>query len=90
MLQAIKDRKRCVTACWLNDCIGQRRMTPPTKVVHFPTFYSPPNLPMHNKLFTVSGFDEVEQTYLRLMIASVGGRYTTYVSAAHDFVVAKS
>ena len=100
----MKDRRRCITACWLNDCIGQRRMTPPQKVVHLPSFYGDAK-PVQSKvpidlfyqlinnkiqLFAIHGFEESERSYLKMMIKAIGGTCTNYLSKAHDFVVAKS
>lgn len=34
--QALKEGKRLVTVHWLNDVLVKKKVTPPTKAVHFP------------------------------------------------------
>lgn len=44
-LQAVKERKRCVTAHWLNTVLKKKRLVPPHRALHFPVAFPPGGRP---------------------------------------------
>ncbi|XP_012589325.1 PREDICTED: PAX-interacting protein 1 [Condylura cristata] len=43
--QALRERKRCVTAHWLNTVLKRKRMVPPHRALHFPVAFPPGGKP---------------------------------------------
>lgn len=43
--QAVRERKRCVTAHWLNSVLKRKRMLPPHRALHFPVAFPPGGKP---------------------------------------------
>ena len=43
--QAIKERKRCVTAHWLNTVLKKKKLVPPHRALHFPVAFPPGGKP---------------------------------------------
>ncbi|XP_003381260.1 putative BRCA1 domain protein [Trichinella spiralis] len=87
--QALRDNKRCVTAQWLNDVIMNKKLLPPWKAIHFPSFFGD-NKPCKGKIFAVSGFPVKERSCLKQMILAVGAHYTAYFSRHNHLLVAKT
>ena len=44
-LQAMKERKRCVTAHWLNTVLKKKKLVPPHRALHFPVAFPPGGKP---------------------------------------------
>ncbi|KRZ92014.1 PAX-interacting protein 1 [Trichinella sp. T8] len=87
--QALRDNKRCVTAQWLNDVIMNKKLLPPWKAIHFPSFFGD-NKPCKGKIFAVSGFPVKERSCLKQMILAIGAHYTAYFSRHNHLLVAKT
>lgn len=43
--QALRERKRCVTAHWLNTVLKRKKMLPPRRALHFPVAFPPGGRP---------------------------------------------
>lgn len=43
--QAIRERKRCVTAHWLNMVLKKKKLVPPHRALHFPVAFPPGGKP---------------------------------------------
>ncbi|KRX81424.1 PAX-interacting protein 1 [Trichinella sp. T6] len=87
--QALRDNKRCVTAQWLNDVIMNKKLLPPWKAIHFPSFFGD-NKPCKGKIVAVSGFPVKERSCLKQMILAIGAHYTAYFSRHNHLLVAKT
>lgn len=43
--QAMKERKRCITAHWLNTVLKKKKLVPPHRALHFPVAFPPGGKP---------------------------------------------
>lgn len=43
--QALRERKRCVTAHWLNTVLKKKKLVPPHRALHFPVAFPPGGKP---------------------------------------------
>lgn len=43
--QAVRERRRCVTAHWLNTVLKKKKMVPPHRALHFPVAFPPGGKP---------------------------------------------
>uniref|UniRef100_A0A8B9X419 PAX-interacting protein 1 n=1 Tax=Bos mutus grunniens TaxID=30521 RepID=A0A8B9X419_BOSMU len=48
--QAMKERKRCITAHWLNTVLKKKKLVPPHRALHFPVAFPPGGKPCSQHL----------------------------------------
>lgn len=84
---ALNDHKRVVTAYWLNDTLGKKKMDPPWYAYHFPSTHS--EKICSNQIIAVSGFQNEERDRIKIMVQLLGAIYTGYMTRANSVLVCK-
>ncbi|KAK6184096.1 hypothetical protein SNE40_006628 [Patella caerulea] len=85
---AMNDQKRVVTAFWLNDCLVQKKMSPPTQGLHLPVPFGDQK-PCQNQIICVTNFDGEERKRVKQLITSLGAKYTGYMTHANSVLICK-
>ncbi|XP_037372197.1 PAX-interacting protein 1 [Talpa occidentalis] len=87
--QAIRERKRCVTAHWLNTVLKRKRMVPPHRTLHFPVAFPPGGKPCAQHIISVTGFVDSDRDDLKLMAYLAGAKYTGYLCRSNTVLICK-
>lgn len=87
--QAIRERKRCVTAHWLNSVLKRRRMMPPHRTLHFPVAFPPGGKPCAQHIISMTGFVDSDRDELKLMAYLAGAKYTGYLCRSNTVLICK-
>ncbi|KAG8441313.1 hypothetical protein GDO86_003110 [Hymenochirus boettgeri] len=87
--QAMKDRKRCVTAHWLNAVLKKKKMVPPYRALHFPVAFPPGGKPCSQHIISVTGFVDSDRDDLKLMAYLAGSKYTGYLCRSNTVLICK-
>ncbi|XP_033264237.2 PAX-interacting protein 1 isoform X3 [Orcinus orca] len=87
--QAVKERKRCVTAHWLNAVLKKKRLVPPHRALHFPVAFPPGGRPCSQHIISVTGFVDSDRDDLKLMAYLAGAKYTGYLCRSNTVLICK-
>ncbi|XP_060052841.1 PAX-interacting protein 1 isoform X2 [Erinaceus europaeus] len=87
--QALRERKRCVTAHWLNTVLKKKRMVPPHRALHFPVAFPPGGKPCAQHIISVTGFVDSDRDDLKLMAYLAGAKYTGYLCRSNTVLICK-
>lgn len=87
--QAIRERKRCVTAHWLNAVLKRKKMVPPHRALHFPVAFPPGGKPCSQHIISVTGFVDSDRDDLKLMAYLAGAKYTGYLCRSNTVLICK-
>uniref|UniRef100_A0A3P8WZZ6 PAX-interacting protein 1 n=1 Tax=Cynoglossus semilaevis TaxID=244447 RepID=A0A3P8WZZ6_CYNSE len=88
-VQALRERKRCVTAHWLNTVLKRRSMVPPYRTLHLPFAFPPGAKPCSQHIISVTGFLDTDRDDLKLMAYLAGARYTGYLCRSNTVLICK-
>ena len=103
--QAMLDKKRVVTAYWLEDVLQEQKMRPPWLAYHFPSLYdlsrvdsstlsssssSSPPPPLKSYIISTHGFYGKEKLILKTLIWLLNGKYSSYLTNINSFLISKS
>ena len=91
--QAMLDKKRVVTAYWLEDVLQEQKMRPPWCAYHFPSLYDlrQPNVgPLSNHIVSTHGFYGKEKLILKTLIWLLNGKYSSYLTNINSFLISKN
>ncbi|XP_055277605.1 PAX-interacting protein 1 isoform X1 [Moschus berezovskii] len=87
--QAIKDRKRCITAHWLNTVLKKKKLVPPHRALHFPVAFPPGGKPCSQHIISVTGFVDNDRDDLKLMAYLAGAKYTGYLCRSNTVLICR-
>uniref|UniRef100_G3UGC8 PAX-interacting protein 1 n=1 Tax=Loxodonta africana TaxID=9785 RepID=G3UGC8_LOXAF len=87
--QAIRERKRCITAHWLNTVFKKKKMVPPHRALHFPVAFPPGGKPCSQHIISVTGFVDSDRDDLKLMAYLAGAKYTGYLCRSNTVLICK-
>lgn len=87
--QAIRERKRCVTAHWLNMVLKKKKLVPPHRALHFPVAFPPGGKPCSQHIISVTGFVDSDRDDLKLMAYLAGAKYTGYLCRSNTVLICK-
>ncbi|KAM9308195.1 PAX-interacting protein 1 [Gastrophryne carolinensis] len=87
--QAMKERKRCITAHWLNAVLKKKKMVPPHRALHFPVAFPPGGKPCSQHIISVTGFVDSDRDDLKLMAYLAGAKYTGYLCRSNTVLICK-
>ncbi|XP_063159441.1 PAX-interacting protein 1 [Candoia aspera] len=87
--QALKERKRCITAHWLNTVLKRKKMIPPHRALHFPVAFPPGGKPCSHHIISVTGFVDSDRDDLKLMAYLAGAKYTGYLCRSNTVLICK-
>lgn len=87
--QAIRERKRCVTAHWLNTVLKKKKLVPPHRALHFPVAFPPGGKPCSQHIISVTGFVDSDRDDLKLMACLAGAKYTGYLCRSNTVLICK-
>ncbi|KAG9476412.1 hypothetical protein GDO78_003128 [Eleutherodactylus coqui] len=87
--QAMKERKRCITAHWLNTVLKKKKMVPPHRTLHFPVAFPPGGKPCSQHIVSVTGFVDSDRDDLKLMAYLAGAKYTGYLCRSNTVLICK-
>ncbi|CAH2282019.1 PAX-interacting 1 [Pelobates cultripes] len=87
--QAMKERKRCITAHWLNSVLKKKKMIPPHRALHFPVAFPPGGKPCSQHIISVTGFVDSDRDDLKLMAYLAGSKYTGYLCRSNTVLICK-
>ncbi|XP_043319896.1 PAX-interacting protein 1 isoform X1 [Cervus canadensis] len=87
--QAIKERKRCVTAHWLNTVLKKKQLVPPHRALHFPVAFPPGGKPCSQHIISVTGFVDNDRDDLKLMAYLAGAKYTGYLCRSNTVLICR-
>ncbi|VCW52529.1 unnamed protein product [Gulo gulo] len=87
--QAIRERKRCVTAHWLNMVLKKKKLVPPHRALHFPVAFPPGGKPCSQHIISVTGFVDSDRDDLKLMAYLAGAKYTGYLCRGNTVLICK-
>ncbi|EAX04525.1 PAX interacting (with transcription-activation domain) protein 1, isoform CRA_b [Homo sapiens] len=85
----IRERKRCVTAHWLNTVLKKKKMVPPHRALHFPVAFPPGGKPCSQHIISVTGFVDSDRDDLKLMAYLAGAKYTGYLCRSNTVLICK-
>lgn len=86
--EALKLGIRCVTIYWINDILGQNRLSYPWKALHIPVAFPKNRKPLTSEhLISVTNSKGKERREIRDMILMTGARYTEHFSARNFLLV---
>ena len=88
--KAIEDRKRVVTAYWLEDVLQDQKLRPPWLAYHFPSPYEFKDGPLTNHVITLHGFVGKEKLILKTLIWLLNGKYSSHLSNINSFLISKN
>ncbi|KAM7123535.1 LOW QUALITY PROTEIN: PAX-interacting protein 1 [Ciconia maguari] len=87
--QALRERKRCITAHWLNSILKKKKMVPPHRALHFPVAFPPGGKPCSQHIISVTGFVDSDRDDLKLMAYLAGAKYTGYLCRSNTVLICK-
>uniref|UniRef100_A0A670J7U9 PAX-interacting protein 1 n=1 Tax=Podarcis muralis TaxID=64176 RepID=A0A670J7U9_PODMU len=87
--QALRERKRCITAHWLNSVLKKKKMVPPHRALHFPVAFPPGGKPCSQHIISVTGFVDSDRDDLKLMAYLSGAKYTGYLCRSNTVLICK-
>ncbi|KAM5205509.1 PAX-interacting protein 1 isoform 1-T1 [Hipposideros larvatus] len=87
--QAIRERKRCVTAHWLSSILKTKKVVPPHRALHFPVAFPPGGKPCSQHIISVTGFVDSDRDDLKLMACLAGAKYTGYLCRSNTVLICK-
>ncbi|XP_036086508.1 PAX-interacting protein 1 isoform X1 [Rousettus aegyptiacus] len=87
--QAVRERRRCVTAHWLNTVLKKKKMVPPHRALHFPVAFPPGGKPCSQHIISVTGFVDSDRDDLKLMAYLAGAKYTGYLCRSNTVLICK-
>ncbi|XP_029444318.1 PAX-interacting protein 1 [Rhinatrema bivittatum] len=87
--QAMRERKRCITAHWLNIVLKKKKMVPPFRALHFPVAFPPGGKPCSQHIISVTGFTDSDRDDLKLMAYLAGSKYTGYLCRSNTILICK-
>ncbi|XP_075068234.1 PAX-interacting protein 1 [Mixophyes fleayi] len=87
--QAMKERRRCITAHWLNTVLKKKKMVPPHRTLHFPVAFPPGGKPCSQHIISVTGFVDSDRDDLKLMAYLAGAKYTGYLCRSNTVLICK-
>ncbi|XP_061442183.1 PAX-interacting protein 1 isoform X2 [Rhineura floridana] len=87
--QALRERKRCITAHWLNSVLKKKKMVPPHRALHFPVAFPPGGKPCSQHIISVTGFVDSDRDDLKLMAFLAGAKYTGYLCRSNTVLICK-
>lgn len=87
--QALRERKRCVTAHWLNTVLKKKKLMPPHRALHFPVAFPPGGKPCSQHIISVTGFVDNDRDDLKLMAYLAGAKYTGYLCRSNTVLICK-
>uniref|UniRef100_A0A8C3TEI0 PAX-interacting protein 1 n=1 Tax=Chelydra serpentina TaxID=8475 RepID=A0A8C3TEI0_CHESE len=87
--QAVRERKRCITAHWLNSILKKKKMIPPHRALHFPVAFPPGGKPCSQHIISVTGFVDSDRDDLKLMAYLAGAKYTGYLCRSNTVLICK-
>ncbi|CAO2603700.1 PAX-interacting protein 1 [Lemmus lemmus] len=87
--QALRERKRCVTAHWLNTVLKKKKLVPPHRALHFPVAFPPGGKPCSQHIISVTGFVDNDRDDLKLMAYLAGAKYTGYLCRSNTVLICK-
>ncbi|KAH0520270.1 PAX-interacting protein 1 [Microtus ochrogaster] len=87
--QALRERKRCVTAHWLNTVLKKKKLVPPHRALHFPVAFPPGGKPCSHHIISVTGFVDNDRDDLKLMAYLAGAKYTGYLCRSNTVLICK-
>ncbi|XP_035310156.1 PAX-interacting protein 1 isoform X1 [Cricetulus griseus] len=87
--QALRERKRCVTAHWLNTVLKKKKLVPPHRALHFPVAFPPGGKPCSQHIISVTGFVDNDRDDLKLMTYLAGAKYTGYLCRSNTVLICK-
>ncbi|MEE6467298.1 hypothetical protein FKM82_007196 [Ascaphus truei] len=87
--QAMKERRRCITAHWLNTVLKKKKMVPPHRALHFPVAFPPGGKPCSQHIISVTGFVDSDRDDLKLMAYLAGSKYTGYLCRSNTVLICK-
>lgn len=87
--QAMRERKRCITAHWLNCVLKKKKMVPPHRALHFPVPFPPGGKPCSQHIISVTGFTDSDRDDLKLMAYLAGAKYTGYLCRSNTVLICK-
>lgn len=87
--QALRERKRCITAHWLNSVLKKKKMVPPHRALHFPVAFPPGGKPCSQHIISVTGFVDSDRDDLKLMAYLAGAKYTGYLCRSNTVLICK-
>uniref|UniRef100_A0A8C5Q044 PAX-interacting protein 1 n=1 Tax=Leptobrachium leishanense TaxID=445787 RepID=A0A8C5Q044_9ANUR len=87
--RAMKERKRCITAHWLNAVLKKKKMVPPHRALHFPVAFPPGGKPCSQHIVSVTGFVDSDRDELKLMAYLAGAKYTGYLCRSNTVLICK-
>ena len=91
--RAIADKKRVVTAYWLEDVLQEQKMRPPWLAYHFPSPYELKDGnsgPLVNHIISTHGFSGKEKLILKTLIWLMNGKYSSYLTNINSFLISKN
>ncbi|XP_073190680.1 PAX-interacting protein 1 isoform X5 [Lepidochelys kempii] len=88
-VQAVRERKRCITAHWLNSILKKKKMIPPHRALHFPVAFPPGGKPCSQHIISVTGFVDSDRDDLKLMAYLAGAKYTGYLCRSNTVLICK-
>jgi hypothetical protein len=88
--QALADKKRLVTAYWLEDVLQEQKVRTPWLAYHFPSPYELKKGPLTNHVIAVHGFDQKEKLIIKTLIWLMNGKYSSYLSNVNSFLISKN
>uniref|UniRef100_G3MZP9 PAX-interacting protein 1 n=1 Tax=Bos taurus TaxID=9913 RepID=G3MZP9_BOVIN len=87
--QAMKERKRCITAHWLNTVLKKKKLVPPHRALHFPVAFPPGGKPCSQHIISVTGFVDNDRDDLKLMAYLAGAKYTGYLCRSNTVLICR-
>ncbi|XP_062982106.1 PAX-interacting protein 1 isoform X2 [Elgaria multicarinata webbii] len=87
--QALREKKRCITAHWLNAVLKKKKMIPPHRALHFPVAFPPGGKPCSQHIVSVTGFVDSDRDDLKLMAYLAGAKYTGYLCRSNTVLICK-
>uniref|UniRef100_A0A8D0C7E9 PAX-interacting protein 1 n=1 Tax=Salvator merianae TaxID=96440 RepID=A0A8D0C7E9_SALMN len=87
--QALRERKRCITAHWLNSVLKKKKMVPPHRALHFPVAFPSGGKPCSQHIISVTGFVDSDRDDLKLMAYLAGAKYTGYLCRSNTVLICK-
>ncbi|KAF7245900.1 PAX-interacting protein 1 [Varanus komodoensis] len=88
-VQALREKKRCITAHWLNSVLKKKKMIPPHRALHFPVAFPAGGKPCSQHIISVTGFVDSDRDDLKLMAYLAGAKYTGYLCRSNTVLICK-
>ncbi|KAM9669230.1 LOW QUALITY PROTEIN: PAX-interacting protein 1-like [Dama dama] len=87
--QAIKERKRCITAHWLNMVLKKKKLVPPHRALHFPLAFPLGDKPCSQHIISMTGFVDSDRDDLKQMVYLAGAKYTGYLCHSNTILICR-